>query len=541
MRQPAFRTTAIAQGLDRTTGPARGRQGIRDLGIAIGMLVLPMLVRVAWPTEPLLADDAYYYLVVAERMAGDFTSAFYGHTLTNGYHPLWLGILSLLGFTVGLHEKLIVALGIILSSATIWVVLFYLRPRTWRGALCIAVLIWLPFRGTSAFTGMESGLVLFLGTWALCVLYISPRHDAASLFIGSVLLVLGMAARIDFALIALPALCLAPDYSRFGKLVAGCSYLLLGGAYAVVNYAVFGIALPISGAVKALGGLQINSLFIEQNILTDDVGGFVTNLITMSPTTLVIGVMVGSLVLLGYRAHAIRHRSMWRRARLLMLACIAGGGLYLVKLVFLSSWRTWGWYGYPNGFLVLSLCFFFKTAITPRLSSRLKATTLWLGAAALLPFYGVANATIEIQSGFVAVNHRFVDKEKPRLRSMRLAMGDRAGSLAYFLGTNNIFQMEGLVMDRRYLDELENASNIQPYLCRHGVDVVLDYEPPLGAYVIHRVDVFRPALTQYPSAYVMVRRAQQVFRFHDDRLFPSDGLDRDTILYGWALDCRSRS
>jgi len=59
-------------------------------------------------------------------------------------------------------------------------------------------------------------------------------------------------------------------------------------------------------------------------------------------------------------------------------------------------------------------------------------------------------------------------------------MGDRAGAVGEYL-PNRLVQLEGLVMDRHFLDSLRRADSILPVLKEYGVSYYVATNPVPGA------------------------------------------------------------
>jgi hypothetical protein len=72
-------------------------------GVAVVLLGLVLALTLAWsPVEHTIGrfiyDDMFYYLKVAQNIAAGNGSSFDGISATNGYHPLWMVIVTLLAF-----------------------------------------------------------------------------------------------------------------------------------------------------------------------------------------------------------------------------------------------------------------------------------------------------------------------------------------------------------------------------------------------------------------------------------------------------------
>ena len=126
-------------------------------------------------------DDAFYYLEIARNLAADGWSTFDRVGSTNGYHPLWMGVLTLLAVAVDDRMTLFrvaLATSLLLNAAVaaaLYVVMRRLVDARWAVA---AGICWLlnPLAFTMALTGTEA--VLSILATLLVVLSFAPLFDA---------------------------------------------------------------------------------------------------------------------------------------------------------------------------------------------------------------------------------------------------------------------------------------------------------------------------------------------------------------------------
>ncbi len=102
--------------------------------IATGLFVIVTLSRLAIQYVHFgalyLDDDAYYYTVIARNIAQSGLSTFDGQTLTNGYHPLWLGLLVLQDLAVGPSNDVTIGIELCLATAALWLFLGSFRTSS---------------------------------------------------------------------------------------------------------------------------------------------------------------------------------------------------------------------------------------------------------------------------------------------------------------------------------------------------------------------------------------------------------------------------
>ncbi|NBO18237.1 MAG: hypothetical protein EBV03_03240 [Proteobacteria bacterium] len=103
----------------------------------------------------LLAADSMYYLGVAHRFAQDGFANFDGETITNGFHPLWLYLLTVIFKLTGWNTHQGVYLLVVLSGLLVW-----------AAYMLFGVVL---MRAWGIAAGWLSMLLLFPGFYSLCV------------------------------------------------------------------------------------------------------------------------------------------------------------------------------------------------------------------------------------------------------------------------------------------------------------------------------------------------------------------------------------
>ncbi len=218
-------------------------------------------------------DDAFYYFQIARNLAeGKFSTFDGGITRTNGYHPLWLFLITPFHwvfdreaalFAIKAFEIMLVAGGVVLVAAAArlarlpWVLMFAALPMLYQIPMLIA--------------GMEAAAALFmLGLFILtaCLFARSPVRWQWPLAAVAFALPWVRLEYIAISLAATAALCLiewswqerAPSASlgeraRSARSVKAVVPFLAAGAgilvYFAYNWVVFGGIVPVSGATKA--------------------------------------------------------------------------------------------------------------------------------------------------------------------------------------------------------------------------------------------------------------------------------------------------
>ena len=218
-------------------------------------------------------DDAFYYFQIARNLAeGKFSTFDGGITRTNGYHPIWLFLITPFYwvfdkeaalFAIKAFEIMLVAGGVALVTAAArlsrmpWVLMFAVLPMLYHIPFMIA--------------GMEAAAALFmLGLFILaaCLFARSPARWKWPLAAVAFALPWVRLEYIAISLAATAVLCLiewswqerAPSASlgeraRSARSVKAVVPFLAAGTgilvYFAYNWLVFGGIVPVSGATKA--------------------------------------------------------------------------------------------------------------------------------------------------------------------------------------------------------------------------------------------------------------------------------------------------
>lgn len=507
--------------------------------VFLGLIVVGLVVLVINRGGFLIEDDAYYYTIVAKNLAATGHSTFDDQTLTNGYHPLWLLVLTLMAATIGLSDAAIAVVEVVLATFGIWHFLAAFRSPALVPKIVFVTIF--AFLATPLVArGMEISLLIFgLGLFArLACSYFEGRGSAVGVGLAAILCI---GARIDSAVFVVPILILAAGNLR--RLVVPMALIAAaGGVYAGINLWVFGLPFPVSGAIKSLGGLQVNHRYLQQALAPWQSGG-TQGVVAMLRTT------TGKLVALFLLA-AIAAAVLGRRAKSwpICLGFVIGIVLFLGKLTFGSSWVIWSWYGFPM-FLGLFAVFSALDDVLMRSNVSIGPVVPWslgvlLAVAVAAGGFAIARSNglgQPPQSDFAAINRLAAAQFGPVFAHGRVAMGDRAGSFAEFYD-GPVTQIEGLVNDRAWLEAVKRHDDLRAVLCARGVTHVLAYQVDLGVYDEVSIPVLRTRLTQFEAPSLTFAKADEIGRVFDLGKFDNRATDEgDVYLYAWRLSgCPAR-
>lgn len=247
----------------------------------------------AWLREGLpsafrwFADDAFYYLAIADHSPDTGLYTFDGIHPTNGFHPLWQYLLTLVVHVFDLRQEAQIRFAFLTSIAFVAIGSAFFSIAVLRSVRNVSLALlaavpgyywWIapspsPDVGAqwSFVNGMESPLsILLFGilAWMLanrCVLFgnLPLRNVARVSLVISVLTL----SRLDDVFLFAPFLAFLVAFAGSRRealrraLVFSAIPLVLIGSYLVYNQAYAGAALPVSGAEKAgglIGGLLRN-------------------------------------------------------------------------------------------------------------------------------------------------------------------------------------------------------------------------------------------------------------------------------------------
>jgi hypothetical protein len=228
-------------------------------------------LRKAWADIPTIvleatSDDAYYYFQIARNIATGHNVTFDGETLTNGFHPLWMIVLTPL-YLFSDDQDLPIHLGLtlasLLSAGTVFFVYAIVRTLTgnvWASLAGASFYAFHPYLIVESVNGMETALTVFMvamTTWLF--LRIACRSERTSLVqYGELGLSAGLMvlARTDTVFI-LPLMLLFMIVRERGwqrltsPLATGGLALLVIAPWAIWSLVSFGTIVQVSGVAIA--------------------------------------------------------------------------------------------------------------------------------------------------------------------------------------------------------------------------------------------------------------------------------------------------
>lgn len=466
--------------------------------ITTGFVVSVLVQLMLWPTATpfqLLANDAFYYLAVARNVYEHGLVSLDQEHLSNGFHPLWQ-LLTCTWYAasrsleLSIHAQIIIdiILGTGLAGFGLWATvrcaaragdrpsLLALLPLGVTSLVLLAgmELWWGHHRFAHPVTsvwatvnGMESSLVIALfGASALlfCRLVNTGRLQSArsGAVLGLTLAMLTL-SRLDHVFFAAALLCSAASgiprpWTRERWAFLGAASAVLGSVlvtYMLVNWVVFGAAMPLSGSVKSTFPVpHTGNLLLARQIVTG---------VALPVTHVLRGVQMfvpAALALVFLLVTAASSRSP-RPAyeRFLRSAAVGTIALAVYNTFFVMKMDQGFWY-YPASNLAASCFVVHLLSAATRRYRRARAP--WLRYA------GVASVSLVV-AGYSSVAHErggtgrahFVLEEGPRVQA---ALGKRPriisfddGVVAFATGLPALSGM-GLVLDADAVRRLQQGA-----------------------------------------------------------------------------------
>ena len=473
---PSHRSYVIPAG-PSSTAPSKNEECVAEwlavvffCGIAI-VMAQPLFSQSSWMI--FTQDDFLYYLKVAQNIARGNGSTFNGIVSTNGYQPLWLGIIVLLSYVTEAPKAIfgfLALTGWVAAVTTFMLARKILQTSSVRPLLVFSLSAWTTlYSVTIFFYGMEVTFTVPLLLGLVCVLRDiawlaeSPSHT----FVLGLMLSAMVLSRIDTLILGamiLAGILVSPSLRGLIRppLLLGLIFGLLPlVGYFLLNHFLFHTWLPVSGMAKELRSNHLPSIEPWRVFFHPLAGCFAAVLVT-------------AMVLLP----RIR-RNLTAMERVVFPAVILFPFIYYFILSCVSDWTLWGWYYYPirSALCVSFLIFCTYPPLARIIQGSLITGILVLSVAVCLFFMRWTRQQTDIYAASLEI------REFASTHPGTYAMGDRAGRVAYLI-SNPVIQTEGLMMDREFLRFIERQTPLRNVLAHYKVRyyVATAYEPFIGCF-----------------------------------------------------------
>lgn len=427
-------------------------------------------------------DDAYYYLEIAKNIADGNGATFDGLHKTNGFHPLWLlvltGLASFPGLgLVGLARATVVLQAFLLLGSLV-LIKNILKGLLHPFLVAAVLLVVLYPRFFHIFTvGMESGLLIFL---LLLTFYLMPKLfrgiSTGSWLLNS--LVLGalsaaiVLARLDafvFPAAVLVALVIygAVDRVAFwrafsGAILAGLVTVLALSPFLIWNYHNFGTFATVSSMMKVkwdLSKLGFNLRYLTLNTAEYYAG--------------VLAALVTAIILRGKKYVTEEQRK--RFGYPLLVFVIPATAILVFFLVFVK-WALFA-YAFASTLSVIILgvaCLFvlIYNAIRPNGGRRKFAFVVFVLACVLAVGLQAFSLSRVNRSAMMRIYDAALWARESTPEDAVFAMKD-CGAFGYYSDRTTI-NLDGMVNDFEYQEYLRRGE-LEEYMVENGVDYFVQH------------------------------------------------------------------
>ncbi len=475
-------------------------------------------------------DDAYYYFKIAKNVVEKGKLTFDGKNVTNGFHPLWLAVL--IPFFFIWDDPILVlrpigTFSVVLAAFTGYLGLRYIsRYPTLSYTLAAALVVTSVVSFGS--TGMEVTILLPLLVIALIKLeQIQPWHASSEyrkIFVLALILALAELARLDAVFLIFVVLLLvlltgrAPNNQ--GKVLAlGLFPFTAGACYLIYNYLMLGHIIPTSGVAKSMhkDSHLINTKFLAQMTTPNNPVDGMLWVVFLGILFLSAGYVLWCLF---FKLKKYETRLSENNYVPLIVATFFI--IFTAYQLFGTSWVLWRWYAYP----VLLASIFLIPYISGRIEQHLNKYDIFhipirVITVTLVTLLLIRMSIVGIRWGYwkesIGPSFKYdnylvaeaLNKDFPP--PVVFAMGDRAGSFAYFLN-GDVLQLEGLVGDYRLLQAIE-TNTLMNYMSEFGVHYVMSYVNPPAQYSQWTLFSPSPELSIGPHAEILLCKQTEFLKF----------------------------
>lgn len=467
----------------------------------------------------IVMDDAYYYFQVARNLATRGTATFDGIHDTSGVQLLWGALVSAIGVLVPgrielLRATLLLSLGLNVAAG---IMLWRLGRRLYSDEVgTLATLLWSGFMVALSPTmlGMEYALhiVVIIATIAAWwrVLTAPGSVTAARLLGLGALLALNFWTRLDAAVISL-LIWLSVTVALLGHRRSAMAYSgwmmalsvvpIVGAVgYLAACHLLAGTFVPISGLAKAHYAAQH---FKDYDWLTSLAGhvlwivrihcramvDIVASALLTGPLFRPVPVMTVAIVLLAtlWGAHRIYRCRAADPGRFRVATFL--GLLWLFAAVHVAVIvATIGHFSHVTqhyyGWLLVTWCLWaavlidtgFASVRSPRARRLLVAGGL-IGFAAIHGWAAARNFALDAKPNFNARRVAMVAWINDNIPPDARIGAWNAGMLGYFV-TPTVVNLDGLVNDKAFLEQLRSGASTLEYLRREGITYLIDVNSP---------------------------------------------------------------
>lgn len=452
------------------------------------MIIVSMFYRFLYPDNGYIAffhDDFYYYLKIAENIYNYGASSFNNIVLTNGYHPLWMLVLvGLLSVFKGsnIYFFLAVSLVICLSNIFIFLIINKIFKHFINNTTVTVVLS--GYLTSFALIISKGGMEVHITILMMCYLiyYILKNIDNVEnkvvIFKIGLLSSILFLSRLDSAIlvcISFAALILFKRKSIMDSIQRSLAFSAGGimmPIYLISNNILFGTFIPVSGQAKQLKSSIWPSTQFVVSTMKFSVKVY-EGLIFLLPA-IVITIIAFILIIMRYK-----HFYKIKGINILIIA-IVFPLIFMTMQSLISDWPPWLWYYYPliTSSMAAIIVIYIYIAQIKNFKINQSTVSVLLALLLMLSFYSAYKRNISadpmansIYSSSVKIAEKFANATEDVF-----AMGDRAGIVGYLL-KNPVIHLEGIVMDRKFLQFIKKEENLLNVLKTYNVNYYIATNP----------------------------------------------------------------
>lgn len=396
-------------------------------------------------------DDFFYYVETSKNFIIHGFPSVDLKTPTNGYHPLWFLIITLIQL-VSKNPYFITLVVTIISFISLCFSYFYLNKLFYHFSKNNSISNYLSIVATSLFLiyfaqGME--IILLFPLLSLLFYYLFVRQTSP--FLYGLLFNILFLSRLDIVFLLIPIYIFFLFKRRdivnhiWFYLPFTISFLYVGS-----NIVLFDTLLPVSGMAK-----QIKTSYTPVFTAFESI-------FFMQRDRIIYGLIpfiffVSNFILI--------KTSSRKEYRIILLLINIFPILFSIYNMIFSGWYYWSWYYY---IFFPSIVIFLLLIINTKLFNKSLSKLLPIASILIILFYFHVSRkndpmkTLLYENAMELVEY---EKQHPGV----YAMGDKAGLISYLI-ESPLVHLEGLVMDKQYIKDLKSTPKLSDLLEKYNVD-----------------------------------------------------------------------
>lgn len=437
-------------------------------------------------------DDSYFYLVIARNIVLSHQQTFSNIFPTNGFHPLWLYVLTAYSYVVALINPYYLfntAYAIPLSALFVALgCLNFIKIATLLN-LSVFVFAGIPLAYVLFFPVLYSEAHLYYFVLSLFTL-VALKNPHKDILIGVICGVVFL-CRLDAVFIILIYYLFYCVLERRFKCLIRCTvtFFIVVAPYMMSNLFVFGGLMPISGWMKSSFPVMffqkepfwtINS-FLGYNI-------------------------IAGIVPLLFFCFVFIFRNKYITSRFLYVYFI-GSALHFLYTAFFTRFHTMYWWYYVPHIILLAFAagiFLKRPLLTTSYNFIFKTLFLCLFCAALIAGRwgrtfadrGLQNSVQEVLD-YISQNN---------IKDISVLMSDVPGVIAFF-SNNNIIAADMLTANRKYFDKMRSSSNALAFT----FDYCEALQKPIQYIIL---------FDNVSSKFIELDRSKRSIQYYDPKVYP---------------------